>query len=1184
MQPHSSIVLQSARRPTLLAAALCSALAAMAQTPPPPLPEGKKDVAGFAHVHVTGTHMQITTQNAPNAQHSATDWTSFSVAVGHSVRIQQPTAASMSINRVVAPNPSLLMGGVSSNGQVVLVNPYGITVGPGAVIDTARFTASTLGMSEADAAAGRLRFAADGVPGPLVVKEGAEVVARGGDVVLLARDVQVESKALVRSEGGAVILAAGRKVEITGRGLEGIRLEVQAPSDRVVNLGTLQGDAVGIFAGTLRHSGAIRAQTATLEGGRVVLKAQKDIVVTQGAVINADGAPGHAGGHITLHAGESVQVAGTLSAQSATLSAPEVAWTGGQPPAGPALPLSGKGGRVEVLGQAVRLEEEAGVDVSGDAGGGTILVGGDYQGANPEIPNAKETFVAPGVNLVADARARGDGGKVIVWADSRTRFYGHLSARGGEFGGNGGIGETSGKEVLLFRGSADLTARRGRRGTLLLDPDSITVGDTANINGDGSLGDDISSNADLDNATADQPGAASQITAAQLATLLNTADVMLAATNVITIASAISKTMGSATTLTLSAPVVNIDAAIAGTASNALNLTVNASTSVTLNALYSYGTLNLSNPTLTLGASAGLSNVTLGSDVTLSGTTLAVSNGLQIASGRTFNIGSTSVALSGSQTFSTGGSANIVMAGGSFTVPASQTLALSSGLTVRGYGNFYSGGAGSTLVNNGTIDADQTGQFLLIRTANFTNNGTLRASTGSVQLGNTTAVTNAASGVIQNDNGRLEFGSVITNAGNVNLNGGLTLLGGSLTPTTYTTGWNRSAGELRIMGTLNLGGGTLDIGAGGLFGAGGLGLQYGTISNGMLRSADGSLLSGLEGTLQNMTIGSNLSSTVDNLYIVGGLVLADGTTFDIGSSGKFVYFSGTQTISTAGQATVRSQGASAYVARTGAGQTLTIGSGVTWRGYGSIGQWSSGGLVNNGTIDIDGVETTLSITPDSFTNNGKIRLQSSTFSRSGGSGFVNGSTGKIAGTGTINLYGGTLVNQGVIEPGGSGAEGSLYISGNLDTGAGTLQLEQHSVESYDRISVSGNVVLGGPIARADLPGATYGVGDVFYVLDFNGTMSGTPPEIFGFSTAVVPGESSSFTLTAKVPAGTAAPAPAPAPAPATSTTTQAAIVEQNNLVTTFLKLLQQELTAPAQDNKDKAKEAIEFSDAGQCKR
>lgn len=933
MTPHSSAAPARARRPTLLVAALCSAFAAMAQTQPP-LPSGAQVIAGQATVTVNGTHMQVTTQNAAGGQHSAINWQSFSVGSGHSVYFQQPTTASTVINRVMLPNPSLIDGKVGSNAHVVLVNQYGITMGPGAVIDTARFTASTLAMSDEDAVAGRLRFQAHGVPGPLIVQ--GQVVARGGDVVLVARDIGVDSQAIVRSEGGAVVLAAGQKVEITGRGLEGIRLEVQAPEDRAVNLGTLQGDAVGIFAGTLRHSGVIRAQTATLEGGKVVLKAQKDIVVAQGAVINADGAPGHAGGHITLQAGESVQVAGTLSAQSATLSAPEVAWTGGSPPAGPALPLSGKGGRVEVLGTTVRLEEGAGVDVSGDAGGGTILIGGDYQGANPDVPNAQDTFVASGVNLVADARARGDGGKVIVWADSRTRFYGHLSARGGEFGGNGGIGETSGKEVLFFRGSADLTARRGRRGTLLLDPNSITVENTANISGDGSTLEDIDNPGDLDN-VADYSTADSQITAAALASLLNSADVTLAAALTITIGEAVIKTATSGTTtLTLTAPTVNINADIMSTAAAPLNLTVNA-TSTSLNATFSNGTLNVTNTTLNLGALAGLNNVTLGSNVTLAGSNLLIWNGLQIASGRTFNIGFADVALDGSQVFSTPGSATIVLEGGSFTVPASQSLILGSGITLKGYGDLDGGGAGSTLVNNGVIHADG--------------------------------------------------------------------------------------------------------------------------------------------------------------------------------------------------------------------------------GFGSP----------------------LWVKTDNFTNNGVIQLSNSSLNRSG-SNFVNSNTGKITststGTNSISFSGGTIVNQGVIEPGGSGAAGSLNISANLDTSAGTLYLEQYSTESYDRITFSGNVVLGGPIKREDLPGAIYGVGDVFNVLDFSSGITGTPPAIFGFSAAVVPSDGYALALTAQVPAGT----PAPAPAPAPSTTTQAAIAEQTNLVTTFLKLLEQQLAPPTQDSEDKAKEAVEFSDSGQCKR
>jgi hypothetical protein len=47
-----------------------------------------------------------------------------------------------------------------------------------------------------------------------------------------------------------------------------------------------------VFAGTLVHSGDIRATTASLDGGHVVLSAQKDAIVQSGGVIHASGAQG----------------------------------------------------------------------------------------------------------------------------------------------------------------------------------------------------------------------------------------------------------------------------------------------------------------------------------------------------------------------------------------------------------------------------------------------------------------------------------------------------------------------------------------------------------------------------------------------------------------------------------------------------------------------------------------------------------------------------------------------------------------------------------------------------------------------------------------------------------------------------------------------------------------------------
>jgi filamentous hemagglutinin family protein len=415
-------------RVTLSALAIAiawSATPALAQANP----TGGVAIQGQAAFTTNGNSLLVTTQNGAGLNHSAINWQSFSIPTGSSTYFQQPTAASTSINRVVTNTPSLIFGSLGSNGNLVLVNQSGITVGAGAVVDTAGFTASALRMSDADALSGRLRFG-DAASSPGAVSVMGNVLARSGDVVLMGSSVDTGISALVQAPNGSTVLSAGQQVEITGRGLEGIVMQVQAPTDSAVNLGTLKGDAVGIFAGTLKHSGLIQATTATLEGGRVVLKASGDTYVQD-------------------------------SSQTLATSA------------------SGKGGQIHVLGKRVVVTDSAVLDASGATGGGTVLVGGDYQGRNAAIQNASVTYFGPRASIKADATVTGDGGKVVVWADDTTRAYGGIRVKGGSQGGNGGFVETSGHRYLDFQGRVDTSAAFGQAGTLLLDPSDITIDNSA---------------------------------------------------------------------------------------------------------------------------------------------------------------------------------------------------------------------------------------------------------------------------------------------------------------------------------------------------------------------------------------------------------------------------------------------------------------------------------------------------------------------------------------------------------------------------------------------------------------------------------------------------------------------------------------------------------------------------------
>ena len=395
---------------------------------------------GTATLQQQGAKTTVTTTNGTGSRHSAIDWRSFSVPAANGVFFSQPDAASTSINRVLGGNPSAIFGTLGSNGKLVLVNPAGIAVGAGAVVDTAGFTASTLPMSRADAIAGRLNFGTGdtSTPGAAVRVDG-EVLARNGDVVLIGPRVETGAQAVVRAQDGDVILGAGRKAYITGRGFEGIRFEVRAPSDRAMNLGRLQGDSVAIFASLLQHSGAIQAGGSAAGSGKVVLQAAAQ-----------------------------AQVSGSIQA-----AAP------------------GQGGSVHVTAERLLLKAATSIDVSHRAGGGEILLGGGWQGKDARITNALAVDVEAGVQLRADATFSGPGGTIVVWSDDRTRFAGVISARGAGPAGAGGRAEVSGRRQLIFRGTADLGAENGQTGQLLLDPDTVTIrGGSGSTRGDDDDDDD----------------------------------------------------------------------------------------------------------------------------------------------------------------------------------------------------------------------------------------------------------------------------------------------------------------------------------------------------------------------------------------------------------------------------------------------------------------------------------------------------------------------------------------------------------------------------------------------------------------------------------------------------------------------------------------------------------------------
>ncbi len=396
------------------------------------------------------------------SERAVIEWQSFNIDAGERVTIHQPSDLSELLNRVIGGGGSEILGDLLANGRVTLINPSGITIGKGARIDVGALTATTSDISNENFMAGRMIFDRPGEADAIIVNEGEVTAAEGGLVAFVAPGVV--NKGRIRARLGRVALASGTKFTLDLYGDDLVSIAV----DGDVLAGVLGVDGETLEA-LVEHSGVIEADGGIVEISAAAAKGVVDNLINMTGHVRAT-TVAEVGGEIVFGAPSgTVNIAGTVDA------------TGND--AGEA------GGTVKILGADVRVRAATAIDASGTAGGGEVLVGGNYQGLGPE-PNAATTLVEAGATIRADASEAGDGGRVVVWADETTVYRGEISARGGPAGGDGGFVEVSGKQTLVFRGDVDASAPNGTLGTVLLDPDDIVIQDGGPIAGDSEISDD----------------------------------------------------------------------------------------------------------------------------------------------------------------------------------------------------------------------------------------------------------------------------------------------------------------------------------------------------------------------------------------------------------------------------------------------------------------------------------------------------------------------------------------------------------------------------------------------------------------------------------------------------------------------------------------------------------------------
>ena len=350
-------------------------------------PSGEQAAAGAATVSRPDSNNTVIDQGSARA---IINWQTFSVGGQEHVIFNQPNAAAIALNRVVGQNPSSILGSLSANGRVFLVNPRGVYFGPTATVDVGGLVASVMDISNEDFLAGNYVFSRspDSPDGASVINEGV-ITARDHGFVVLAGDY-VSNSGVITARLGTVALAAGSAMtlDVNGDGLVSFAVdeaavtdlagvsntgEVYADGGRVIMTAKVAADLVSTAVNSeglvqarslvesngeiyLSASGGDVSHTGTLDvsgeagtdGGTARVRSDQDIVLASGSEIRAGGDGTGNGGNVSVVAEE-----GLAFEDAAVIDA-----TGGEE--------AGTGGFVELSGhQAILLAGDLDIGAGG---------------------------------------------------------------------------------------------------------------------------------------------------------------------------------------------------------------------------------------------------------------------------------------------------------------------------------------------------------------------------------------------------------------------------------------------------------------------------------------------------------------------------------------------------------------------------------------------------------------------------------------------------------------------------------------------------------------------------------------------------------------------------------------------------------------------------------------------------
>ncbi|MFZ4525383.1 MAG: filamentous hemagglutinin N-terminal domain-containing protein, partial [Chlorobium sp.] len=285
---------------------------------PGALPAGARISTGSATIATSGAKMTVN----QFSQKMIANWQSFNIGENASVHFNQPNSAAAALNRISDQNPTQIMGSLSANGQLFLLNQAGIIFGKTATVNVGGLVASSLNMLDSDFLDAKYKFTKGG-SAAYILNQGAINVADGGIFAFISPKVTNEGS--ITANSGNALFAAGDQVSLdfNGDGLISYTVDRGAVDALVENKGIIKADG-GVVVLTAKAADALRMasannigiiETRTIQnkGGRImIISDMNNGQTTVSGTLDASAPNGGSGGFIETSGKELTVIDGAI--------------------------------------------------------------------------------------------------------------------------------------------------------------------------------------------------------------------------------------------------------------------------------------------------------------------------------------------------------------------------------------------------------------------------------------------------------------------------------------------------------------------------------------------------------------------------------------------------------------------------------------------------------------------------------------------------------------------------------------------------------------------------------------------------------------------------------------------------------------------------------------------------------